>query len=111
MTITARNILERARGLLAPANAWTPLIQRIENDMIVERSMNVAFVHAVMQLGIRGLHDPARVEAIKALWKATDGSIAVFEETAGRTQADVLAAFDRAIAFTYQQNGGSKYDT
>lgn len=105
--ITARNILERARYLLE-FGAWTPSRTRIENGMIVARSMNVAFVHAVMQLGIRGLHDPARVEAIKALWKATDGSIAVFEETAGRTQADVLAAFDHAIAFTYQQNEDPK---
>lgn len=108
MTITARNILERARYLLAPAGAWAPLVPRVENDMIVARSMNVAFVHAVMQFGVRGLHDPARVEAIKALWKATNGSIAAFEETAGRTQADVLAAFDRAIAFTYQQTTGAK---
>lgn len=105
--MTDRDILIRARALVA--RGWT---QRTNARDETGRPTDPRGPDAVCWCLSGAVHrvapDAAR-HAYQLLCKALDSPWAVdWNDTPGRTQAEVLELFDRAIARLIDQNGGAR---
>jgi hypothetical protein len=98
--MTQLEILKAARALITPEGAWTTgdLARNFKGEAVNSRSPHAVCWCMSGAVRTASFYTSDWVAGIDALGKVMSCSVPKFNDAPGRTQAEVLAKFDEAIA-------------
>ncbi len=103
----ASEVLRKAKELIGTPERWTQGVSAKNADGWGVESTDSSAVCFCSQGAIRATNAPSRYAAYRMFRDANGLSgIVGFNDTEGRTHAEVMAAFDKAIAFAEKEEAG-----
>jgi hypothetical protein len=97
---TTRDVLVEARALIAKGHAKGVSARRLDGYAVSSRSDDACAWCALAALSVvtNGPYWPAAESLSRVVYGHSNGNIPLWNDAPERTQAEVLEAFDRAIA-------------